>query len=161
VDLDAGLLQIRESLLQAGVSTPKTDAGWRTIDLEPEVVTMLRAWRKQQTEERLLIGPAWAGGDYVWTEADGSVLLPDSCAWWWEKAVKSSGLPRIRLHDIRHSWATNALQGGMNPVLVSERLGHAKVSVTLDVYSHAIPRWAKSEASRVNGAIFGRGEAAR
>jgi integrase len=158
VDLDAGHVTIRQSLLQSGISTPKTDAAYRVVDLEPEVVAGLRAWRKRQLEERLVIGAPWPGGDFVWTDAGGSVLGADSCAWWWEVAVKASGLPPIRLHDLRHSWATNALQAGVNPVLVSERLGHAKVSITLDVYSHALPRWAKAEASRVNGAIFGRGQ---
>lgn len=78
VDLDAGHVTIRQSLLQSGISTPKTDAAYRVIDIEPEVVAGLRAWRKRQLEERLVIGAPWPGGDFVWTQADGNVLGADS-----------------------------------------------------------------------------------
>jgi integrase len=69
--------------------------------------------------------------------------------------VRGSGLPRIRLHDLRHTYATLALQADIHPKVVSERLGHATVSITLDTYSHAIPALQEDAAERVAKLLFG------
>jgi integrase len=66
-----------------------------------------------------------------------------------------SGLPKIRLHDLRHTWACLALRAGASPKIVSEPLGHASVAFTLDVYTHAIPGWEADAAATVAGLIFG------
>jgi len=63
--------------------------------------------------------------------------------------VKRAGLPRIRLHDLRHTNVTLALAAGSNPKTVSDRLGHATVALTLDVYSHSIPAVAQDAADRI------------
>ena len=65
------------------------------------------------------------------------------------------GLPRIRLHDLRHTHATLALQAGIHPKVVSERLGHATIAITLDTYSHAIPAMEKDAAEQVAALVFG------
>jgi integrase len=70
-----------------------------------------------------------------------------------EQRIKEAGLPRIRLHDLRHTHATLALQAGIHPKVVSERLGHSSVSITLDTYSHAIPAIQETAASLV-AALF-------
>jgi integrase len=70
-----------------------------------------------------------------------------------EKAVRTSEQPRIRLHDLRHTHATLALQAGIHPKVVSERLGHANISITLDVYSHAIPAMEEEAAAKI-AALF-------
>lgn len=69
--------------------------------------------------------------------------------------VSRSGLPRIRLHDLRRTWATLALKAGVHPKVVSERLGHASVAFTLEVYSHVVPGMQAEAAERVAGLIFG------
>jgi integrase len=66
-----------------------------------------------------------------------------------------AGLPVIRLHDLRHTWATLALSAGEHPKVVQERLGHANVSITLDVYSHVSGSLYGDAASRVAQLIFG------
>ena len=70
------------------------------------------------------------------------------------RAVKQARLPEIRLHDLRHSHATLALRAGIHPKVVSERLGHATVSITLDTYSHAIPALQEEAAERIAGLVF-------
>ena len=70
------------------------------------------------------------------------------------QAVKRSLLPSIRLHDLRHTHATLALQTGIHPKVVSERLGHATVSITLDTYSHAIPAMQEEAAALIAGLVF-------
>ena len=67
--------------------------------------------------------------------------------------MRASGLPRIRLHDLRHTFATLALKAGAHPKVVSERLGHSQVSVTLDTYSHVLPSLQEALADQIAGMI--------
>jgi integrase len=69
--------------------------------------------------------------------------------------VKDAGLPRIRFHDLRHTHATHALQEGVHPKVVSERLGHASVGIALDTYSHAISALQEEAATKVAALVFG------
>lgn len=69
--------------------------------------------------------------------------------------AEEAGLPRIRLHDLRHTHATLALQAGVHPKIVSERLGHSTVSLTLDVYSHAVPHMQRDAADEIARVLFG------
>jgi hypothetical protein len=69
--------------------------------------------------------------------------------------VKGAGLPRIRLHDLRHTHATLALEAGIHPQVISERLGHSTVSITLDIYSHAIPALQETAAELVAALVLG------
>jgi integrase len=73
--------------------------------------------------------------------------------YFWQ-GVKKSMLPTLRLHDLRHTHATLALQAGINPKVVSERLGHATVSITLDTYSHAIPAMQEEAAALIAGLVL-------
>ena len=64
-------------------------------------------------------------------------------------STKKAALPRIRLHDLRHTYATLALGAGVHPKIVSERLGHANIGITLDCYSHCLPALSEEAACRV------------
>jgi integrase len=75
----------------------------------------------------------------VFCQEDGSPLNPHRFTEAFDRHVKAAKLPRIRLHDLRHTWATLALQQGIHPKVVSEVLGHSTIAITLDTYSHAIP----------------------
>ena len=70
------------------------------------------------------------------------------------QADKKAMLPTVRLHDLRHTHATLALQAGVHPKVVSERLGHANVSITLDTYSHAIPAMQEEAAIKIAELVF-------
>jgi integrase len=94
--------------------------------------TYLRSWR----EERRLLGQT-TGLLFVWP--DGRPLHPDTITSVFNRHCDAAGLPRIRLHDVRHSYATAALRAGVSPKIVSERLGHATVAFTLQTYVHVIP----------------------
>jgi integrase len=71
-----------------------------------------------------------------------------------EEAVEHLGLPRIRLHDLRHTHAAVALSGGVHPKVVSERLGHANISITLDTYSHAVPALEEEAAAKLAALVL-------
>ncbi len=159
VDLDDARLSVRRALVSVGydvrVSEPKTKRGRRQIALDATTVLALREHRRQQLEERLARGPAWQDTGYVFTREDGSPIHPDRLTKMFGQHVKRSGLPRIRLHDLRHTHATLALQAGLHPKVVSERLGHANISITLDVNSDVIPAMHQAAANLVAELVFG------
>ena len=90
----------------------------------------------------------------VFTAEYGGPLDPDTNSRCWRQAVKRSMLPPSRLHDLRHTHAAVALQAGIHPQVVSERLGHATISITLDAHSQAIPAMQKDAAALIAGVVF-------
>jgi integrase len=154
VDLDAGRAMVVQALVgNRAYSETKSERGRRTIALDPGTVTALREHRRAQQAEQSVLGPAYEDGDLVFCREDGTPIWPRSLTRSFERHVAAAGLPRIRLHDLRHTHATLALQAGVHPKVVQERLGHATISITLDVYSHAIPALQADAANRVAALI--------
>ena len=153
LDLEAGWLSVRQTLIvvdnQPQISEPKTARGRRRIAVDPETVAALRAHHKLQAADRLAAGPAWQGSDLVFTRPDGASLHPEYVRRRFDRLLQRAGLPRIHLHDLRHTHATLALQAGVHPKVVSERLGHATVAMTLDIYSHTIPALQQDAAATI------------
>jgi integrase len=149
LDLDGGWLSVRQTLVvidnQPQLSQPKTTRGSRRLALDPGTVTALRVHRKAQAAERLAIGPAWSDEDLVFTCQDGRALQPEYVRRQFDR----------RFHDLRHTHATLALQAGVHPKVVSERLGHTTVTMTLDIYSHAIPAMQQDAATTIAGLVTG------
>ena len=84
----------------------------------------------------------------VHCEPDGSPLSPSNVSRRFRRMVRRSGLPRVRFHDLRHTWATLALEAGVPAKVVSERLGHTGIAITLDLYTHRVDElhWDAAEA---------------
>ena len=139
---------------QPQLSDVKTNNGRRTIDLEPKTVAVLRAWKKAQIEERMLanLRPTT---DLFFAHPDGSVINPDYLSQVLDRHVAKSALPRIRLHDLRHSHASVLLKEGVPLKVVSERLGHANPAFTLSVYQHLLPGMQADAAKVFAAAVFG------
>ncbi len=95
----------------------------------------------------------WPDHDLVFTQPDGSPVNPDWFSRRFRKLCVRAGLPPIRLHDVRHTWATLALQAGIHPKVVSERLGHSTIAITLDIYSHVTPSMQSEAADLVASLI--------
>jgi len=123
-------------------------AGWNTN------VGVVKAQAARQLDEQSDWDDAWVESGLVFTAENGSALDSDSVSRYWRQAVKKAMLPKVRLHDLRHTHATLALQAGIHPKVVSERLGHATVSITLDTYSHAIPAMQEEAAALIAGLVF-------
>jgi integrase len=159
VDLPAARVAVRRSLVTVGhevvVSEPKSAKGRRSVALDPGTVAVLRSWRKQQAAERLAWGPAWTDSGYVFTREDGRALHPREVTRAFTRHALATGLPLIRLHDLRHTHATLALEAGVHPKVVQERLGHASIAITLDTYSHAVPAMEAEAARTVAALVFG------
>jgi integrase len=159
VDLTAGRVTPRKPRIQVDyqvhVSEPKTAKGKRSIALDPATVAALREHRARQAEERLLVGPLWQDSGLVFTWGDGRELHPERFTRWFYRLTREAGLPKIRLHDVRHSYATAALVAGVPAKVVSERLGHANIAITMDTYSHVLPGMDEGAAATVASLILG------
>jgi integrase len=159
VDLTLGRLSISQQVTTLGnrpvVSSPKTAKSRRLVALDPATVEALRGHRIAQAQERLLMGPAYRDEDLVFAWPDGRPIHPDLFSQWFDRRLQAAGLPRIRLHDLRHTHATLALAAGIHPKVVSERLGHSTISITLDTYSHVSPGLQEEAAARVADLVFG------
>jgi len=161
VELDRATMAIVRNRVSAGrgkaVSThqPKTRRGRRNVALDVTSVDVLRSHRTAQLEEHLRLGPAWVDSGYVFCGADGAPLHPDTITATFQAIIRDLDVPRIRLHDLRHTSATLALKAGIHPKVVSERLGHATVSITLDLYSHVLDGMQAEAAEQISAVVFG------
>lgn len=140
IDLDKGEIKVQRALVtgEGGKrwSTPKTRSGWRTVSIDEDTVAVLRTHKARQNAEKLALGAGYRDEDLVTAQDDGSTVSPTRITEQFGRLSRRAGLPHIRLHDLRHTFATQALAAGVNPKIVQEALGHAHVSVTLGIYSH-------------------------
>ncbi len=162
VELDEATVSVRQIRTVARYEvltlTPKTDKGARTIALDPETVAALRTHRVKQVEERLILGPRYRdSGDAVFTNEDGSPIHPERFSACFRHHCERSGLPAIRLHDVRHSYVTALLGEGVPLKVVSQRVGHASPMVTMTIYQHVLPVDDRAAAAVGARAILGDG----
>ena len=171
VDLKKGVLHVRQTLVdvngQVSYGEPKTKSGRRTIELDSSCLAALATHRDTQTFHRKTCGDAWRDHDLVFTTSNGNWIHPRNVDREYfallariekqrqEKRPGDSPLPRITLHGLRHTCATLLLLHNVNPKVVSERLGHATIGITLDTYSHVLPSMQKDAANAIGAALFG------
>jgi integrase len=139
---------------KAGVREKGTKSGRaRTVALTALAIEELRLHKAHQAEELLRLGVRQTDEMYVVAQADGQPLKPNSLTHEFVRFVAGTALPRVRFHDLRHSHATHLLASGVHPKVAQERLGHATVAITLDLYSHVLPGMQADAASRVDEAL--------
>lgn len=161
VDLDARRLAVVDSLVSVKsrptlrLGETKTTGSRRTIALDAGTTMLLRGHRTRQLEERLSAGSAWQDFGLVFAREDGSLLSPDWVTRTFQSIAKANGLEPIGPHGLRHTWATLALQANVPAKVVSERLGHSTVGLTLDRYSHVLPTMQEDAAETISRAIYG------
>ncbi len=154
VDLTGQKLHVQRQLQRDGTyGEPKTAKGRRTIDLPATCVAVLRDHRRQQTEERLLVGPEWQQTDLVFCTHQGKPLGHRNVLRAFKLIMLRAGLPDVPFHARRHTAATLLLTQGVHPKVVQERLGHATIAMTLDIYSHPIPSMGRAAADQLD-ALF-------
>jgi integrase len=157
VDLERGFLRVMESLEQtkSGIrfKAPKTDTT-RTVTLPAFAITELRRLKVQQAQELLKLGIRQTGDTLVCPRADGEPLQPQSLTHQFKRLIaRIKDFPRIRFHDLRHSHATQLLSAGVHPKIAQERLGHASITTTLDLYSHVTDTMQGDAAVRLDAAF--------
>lgn len=145
IDFKQGKLTVRRALQrQHGIGQvlvePKTKLSRRTVYLAPGSVVALGDHRRAQAQERLIAGPLWnSAHDLVFARPDGRPMEGSHLTRVFQKALRQAGLPKLRIHDLRHTAATQLLERGVHPKVVQEMLGHSSITLTLDTYSHVVP----------------------
>jgi integrase len=141
VDLNGATLKVERALEQTKrgglvFKSPKSRYGRRTITLPPSTVTVLRAHRKSQAEQRLALGLGKAPEDaLVFATWEGSTRSPNALTKEWSLAMKAAGL-KATFHSLRHTHASTLIASGLDVLTISRRLGHGSPAITLGVYGH-------------------------
>jgi integrase len=152
-DLDRGAVQVRHQLAENNghpvLVEPKTASARRRVDLPAVAVLALLDHRARMQAEGRSVGEGFVFTDTAGGPIRKSNLIRRS----FEPLLRRAGLPRIRFHDLRHTSATLLLAEGVHPKIVQERLGHSRINLTLDVYSHLLPSMGKEAAARLD-ALF-------
>lgn len=158
LDLEAGAVSVTRNLVELRgerrIGDVKTAAGRRRILLPPSLSRLLRDHRQRVLEMRLAAGPEWEHHDLVFPGPSGGPRWRSMVADRFARLARAARVPPIRLYDLRHTHASLLLLAGLNPKVVSERLGHASVSITLDVYSHVLPSLQEEAAGRLEGLLW-------
>jgi integrase len=141
VDLERATVRVERSLEETATGLrfkpPKTRHGRRTVSIPANVVETLRAHRRRQIEQRLILGLGrTSNSDLVFAQADATPYPPDKLSRDWGNVVRDRRLPRVMFHALRHSHASALIAAGFDVVTVSQRLGHASPAITLTVYAH-------------------------
>lgn len=157
VDFDNRTITICETLQQnvGGnyTDTPKTEGSYRTLPMTDSIYEMLKRHRENQEKRRKIMGNYYVENDYVCTWPNGKVIEPNYLTRTFHSIVSKSDLPEIRLHDLRHSAASNLLNMGFSVVQVAEWLGHESATTTLRFYSHVDASSKKAIANTLEQAL--------
>lgn len=154
LDLDRGTVRIVESVSPELRFGPTKSGKPRVVTLPATTVQELRARRVEQAQELLLLGVRQAPDTMVCTWPDGSLVKPEALSKFCDRLFKRLGLPG-RFHVLRHTHATQLLLAGIHPKVAQERLGHATVAMTLDIYSHVTERQHDEAAERIDDVLRG------
>lgn len=160
IDTRAGTLAVRRTLQRvsgAGLvfGEPKSESSRRTVELPPTALDALEAHRDLQTFERKRLGEVWQDFNLVFPSEIGTPLEHGRIELRWHQAIKVAGIPRYRIHDLRHSVATHLLAGGMQPLEVAATLGHSNAALVLQTYGHVIPSSRQRAASIMQDILGG------
>jgi len=141
LDIDLACIYVAHSLhrLDDGtiiIKEPKTSRSRRPVDLPPSLAILLRQHKVEREEEHIILGKALTDDDFVFSHADGTPLNPNTVSHTFSKIVARAGLCHLRLHDLRHTYATLQRKAGQPVEVISRVLGHASEMVALTVYNH-------------------------
>ncbi|MDQ3651106.1 MAG: site-specific integrase [Acidobacteriota bacterium] len=164
VDLERGVVIVRRALIWRSTGggwyfgEPKTARSRRSIPLPASTLRALTEHRRQQAAERLKAGAAYQQNDLVFATPEGGPLASRNLKRrHFRPILERAKLPKdFRLYDLRHSCATLLLAAGEHPKVVSERLGHASITLTLDVYSHVLPTMQEAASQKLESLLYGK-----
>jgi integrase len=161
IDFGRGTATIQRALVRHkkewSFEKPKTPRSRRTVVLPSLLMYKLAEHKRKQNEERLKTGPLWQAHELVFCSGTGTPLsIPNLTYRYFRPILKKAELPQIRLYDLRHSCATLLLMAEENPKIVSERLGHSTVVLTLDTYSHVLPTMQERASEKLSNLLYNR-----
>ena len=159
VNLDTAELTVNHTLeeTKAGLrlKEPKSKRSRRNITLPALMVDALRAHKVAQAQERLMLGLGRDDDGYVFATLEGGPMRPRNLSKEFTRIVERAGARRVSFHSLRHTHASQLLRDGVHVKVVSERLGHSTISITLDIYAHTIPNMQADAAARIDAAFAG------
>jgi integrase len=157
VNLEERKISVAQSLIYDDegfrFTTLKTNSSYRQISIDEDLAAELKRFKVKQNAFKLMLGPEYNDLGLVCCRENGNPIYFRTLAICFDRIIKKASVPKIRLHDIRHTHATILLRLGENPKIVSERLGHSRVGMTLDTYSHVTPDMQKSTADKFGSAL--------
>ena len=158
VSISRDITWIRRPELTWEWDTPKNKKSYRSFTLPKSFMHQLDAHRKAQLEQRMKLGRDWYDNDMVFTNEVGEPLSPTVQDKYWKKILAKTELTeerrKMRVYDLRHSVATLLLLSGRPAKIVSDRLGHSRSEVTMDIYQHVIERMQDQATESLEEAIF-------
>ncbi len=158
IAFEAARISVRQALVSVGyeiiTSTPKNHQA-RVIDIDSGTVEQLQQHRERQRRDRNDWGYDYQDRDLVFCKEDGTPIHPHTFSQVFERLVTKSDLPKIRLHDLRHTHATIALMAGVPVKVISERLGHETPAFTMKQYAHVIPGMQAAAAGAIAALVDG------
>lgn len=160
VDLATGQATIKQTIVKLhdgslAVEMPKTKSSARTVAFSSSVTAALKDHKRAQAEHRLKLGESYENNNLIFASASGTPINPGNLYRHFKATLRKAQLPNIRFHDLRHTHATLMLEQGVHVKVVSERLGHSSIQITLDTYSHVLPNLQSDAAETLDQAIFG------
>ncbi|MGI8670402.1 MAG: tyrosine-type recombinase/integrase [Aridibacter sp.] len=161
IDFDGQFLSVRRAVHTLGngsyrFAETKTKKSRRSIPFSNSLLLSLKKHRNRQLQERLKLGASYQNLDLVFASEVGTPIQHENFVRRHFKPIlKNAELPDIRLYDLRHTTASLLLSAGENPKVVSERLGHASIVITLDTYSHVLPTMQKEATEKLERMLYG------
>lgn len=158
VDLEQGIIIVKRQLIPLNrrlelQETTKSNSSRRQVALTDDAIRELTAHKKHQDEEKQILSGTYQDNNLVFAREDGSFIEPRSFTKRFQRFLIRAGLPKVGLHNLRHTHATLLLNRGIHPKIVQERLGHSSITITLDLYSHLSPNIQQQAASSLDGLI--------
>lgn len=162
IDFERGTATVRRALVrhkkEFTFEEPKTARSRRSIPLPKPLIQKLARHKREQAERRLKAGCGWGNYDLVFCSETGTPhSVPNLTYRYFRPILTKAKLPRIRLYDLRHTCATLLLIAEENPKVVSERLGHSTIVLTLDTYSHVLPTMQQGATARLELMLYNKG----
>lgn len=158
IDFDNSTLSIARSSQYIGgkkliTKSPKTKAGIRKLSISPTISNLLKNYQQWQDREKERVGDHWLETGRLFTQWNGNPIYPDTITAWFPDFLKRHGLPKVTLHSLRHTNATLMITEGADIRTVSNRLGHAQTSTTLNIYTHALKSRDREAAETLDMAL--------
>ena len=158
INWEKNTIYIKESRVTVGndvvVKEPKTRSGIRELIAPPHLMKMLREQRVWYLEQKLKTGADFIDSDLVVCQPNGRPYHPDTLTFKFKKLLKRNGLRDIRFHDLRHTNASMMIASGIDIKVAQQRLGHADVTTTLNIYSHALKHANEAAAQTIDSLVF-------
>ncbi|WP_244380620.1 tyrosine-type recombinase/integrase [Saccharococcus caldoxylosilyticus] len=159
VDFENKKIRIKRSLCFVSgkgliFKEPKTQKSKRQISISQYVVNVLKRHKQRQDSRKEKFGTQYQDNNLIVCTDDGKPLDPRNLLRQFYRLIEEANVPRISFHDLRHTHATILMQQGENPKVVSERLGHSRVGITLDLYSHVSDDLQEQAAEKFENALL-------